>query len=280
VKALAETGHAVAVYREAAAPVGPDRPHVRLPGSDAQTSKGALFLAGMGLVLSFSACGKKAPLRLSDDRTAEQAPALRARIREARVTLDFRVPAHRVFPEREEPWVLARILRQAAPSSELVEAGAILKEGGFAFDSPLTWSDQDLPPKSSFIYRVEFRDAARRRRAISEPLPVSLDQVPAAPQNLTAEGHLRSIILSWAASNGAGAATLYRMYRRELPQAQFEISAPELLAAGSYIDSRIAPGRDYCYVVRAVLIAKSLEIEGPASPESCARSAAEESPVP
>ena len=246
-----------------------------------QTSvKGALILAGLGLVLSFPACGKKAPLRLSDDRTAEQAPALRARVQEARVTLEFRVPAHRVFPEREKPWVLARILRQATPSSELVEAGVILEAGGFAFDSPLTWSEQDLPAKSSFIYRVEFRDAVRRRRAVSEPLSVSLDQVPAAPQSLTAAGQLRSIVLTWAAPIGAAAGTRYRMYRRELPQALFEQAAPELLATGSFIDSRIATDRVYCYVVRAVLNAKNLEIEGPASPESCTRSAAEESPEP
>jgi predicted small lipoprotein YifL len=246
-----------------------------------QTSvKGVLILAVIGLVLSFPACGKKAPLRLSDDRVAEQAPALKARIREARVVLDFRVPAHRFFPEREEPWGLARILRRETPSSELVEVGAILKEGGFAFGSPLTWSDQDLPPNSSFIYHVEFRDVVRRRRAISEPISVSLDQVPAAPQNLTAEGHLRSIVITWEAPTGAGAGTQYRIYRRELSQMLFEQPAPELITAGSFIDSRIEPGSDYCYVVRAVLNAKNLELEGPASPESCTRSAAEESPAP
>ena len=242
--------------------------------------KRALVLALMGLVLSLPACGKKAPLRLSDDRIAEQAPALTARIREARVTLDFRVPAHRVFPEREKPWVLARILRQATPSSELVEAGVILEAGGFAFDSPLTWSEQDLPAKSSFIYRVEFRDAVRRRRAISEPLSVSLNQVPAAPQNLTAEGRLRSIVLTWAAPIGTELGTQYRIYRRELSQALFEQPAPELIAAGSFTDSRIETGRDYCYAVRAVLVAKTLEIEGPPSSESCTRSAAEETPAP
>jgi len=233
----------------------------------------------MALVLSFPACGKKAPLRLSDDRVAEKAPALRARIRETRVTLDFRVPAHRFFPEREEPWVLARILRQASPTSELLEVGAILKEGGFAFDSPLTWSDQDLPPKSSFVYRVEFRDAVRRRRAVTEPLTVSWDQVPAAPSTLSAEGHLRSVVITWAASGEAGAETQYRVYRREPPQGLFEPLAPEPIDAGSFVDSRIAAGRDYCYVVRAVLNAKTLEIEGPASAERCARSA-EESPAP
>lgn len=241
-----------------------------------KSARGALALAGIGLALSCPACGKKAPLRLSDDRIAEHAPALRARVRDGRVTLDFRVPAHRFFPEREEPWVLARILRQAATSSELVEAGAILKVGGFAFDSPLTWSDQELPPKSSVIYRVEFRDAVRRRRAVSEPLPVSWDQVPDAPPNLSAVGHLRSIVLNWAAPPGADAGMKYRIYRREMPQERFEPATPELLAAGSFTDSRIEPGRAYCYVVRAVLNAKTLEIEGPASPESCARPTSEE----
>jgi len=232
------------------------------------------------LALSFPACGKKAPLRLTDDRTAEHAPALRARIREGRVNLDFRVPPHRSFPEREDPWVFARILRQTAPSSENIEVGAILKAGGFAFGSPLTWSDQAVPPASSFIYRVEFRDAARRRRALSEPLAVSWDQLPGAPTNLTAVGHLRSIVLNWTAPNGAGAGINYRIYRREIAQALFEQASPDPLTDSSFVDSRIEPGRDYCYVVRAVLNAKALEVEGPASPESCSRSATEELPTP
>lgn len=243
-------------------------------------ARGALALAGVGLALCFPACGKKAPLRLSDDRIAEHAPALRARVRDGRVTLDFRVPAHRFFPEREEPWVLARILRQATASSELVEAGAILKAGGFAFDSPLSWSDQELPPRSSVVYRVEFRDAARRRRAVSEPLAVTWNQVPGAPPELSAVGHLRSIVLNWSAPTGAEAGTTYLIYRREMSQSLFEPATPEPVAAGGFIDSRIDSGRGYCYVVRAVLNAKNLEIEGPASPESCARPAAEDSPAP
>ena len=137
------------------------------------SGRGALFAAGFFLALSLSGCGKKAPLRLSDDRRAESAPALRARVREGRVTLDFRVPAHRTFPEREDPWVLARILRQTGPSAEVVEAGTILDAGGFVFDSPLNWDDVHPLPKGSFLFRVEFRDGMRRRRALSEPLTVT-----------------------------------------------------------------------------------------------------------
>jgi hypothetical protein len=192
------------------------------------------------------------------------------------VTLDFRVPAHRLFPEREESWVLARILRQASSASEIVEAGAILKAGGFAFDSPLTWSDQVQPPKSAIVYRVEFRDAGRRRRALSEPLAVSWDQVPDAPPSLTAAGHLRSIVLNWTAPDAAGAGVKYRIYRREKSEALFEQAATDPVNESRFVDSRIESGREYCYVVRAVLNARPLEVEGPASPESCSRAAAEE----
>jgi predicted small lipoprotein YifL len=240
--------------------------------------KAAFLVAGIGLALSLPACGKKAPLRLADDRAAERAPTLRARMREGRVTLDFRVPAHRFFPEREDPWVLARILRQATPASEAVEAGAILKSGGFAFDSPLSWSDQVLPPNSAFVYRVEFRDAVRRRRALSEPLAVAWDQLPDAPSSLTAASHLRSIVLTWTAPSGAGAGVGYRIYRRETAQDAFDLISPDPVADRSFVDSRIESGRDYCYVVRAVLNAKALEVESPASPESCSRAAAEEPP--
>lgn len=244
------------------------------------SARGALLGAGILLGLSLPACGKKAPLRLIGDRAAEHAPAPRARIREGRVTLDFRVPIHRFFPEREDPWVLARILRQATPASEHVEAGAILKADGFAFDAPLTWSDQVLPPRSSFIYRVEFRDAARRRRALSEPLTVSWDQVPDAPPMLTATGHLRSIVVEWAEPSATGAGISYRIYRREKSQPLFEPAVPDLVAETRFVDSRIESDRDYCYVVRAVLGANTLEVEGPASPESCSRPAAEEPLTP
>ncbi len=242
------------------------------------SARGALLVACVGLALTAPACGKKAPLRLTDDRAAEHAPALRARMREGRLTLDFRVPAHRMFPEREEPWVLARLLRQSAPSSEAVEAGAILKAGGFAFDSPLTWSEQNLPAQGSFIYRVEFRDAVRRRRALSDPLAIAWDQFPAAPGNLAAVGHLRSVVLNWAAPNGAGPGVNYRVFRRERSQTSFEQVSPDPVTDTTFVDSRIAPGRDYCYEVRAVVNAKTLAIEGPASPESCARPASEELP--
>ena len=238
----------------------------------------ALFAAGIALALSLPACGKKAPLRLTDDRTAARAPLPRARVREGRVMLDFRVPAHRTFPEREEPWVLARILRQVGPSAEVVEAGAILQAGGFVFGEPLRWSDQMQSAKGSFIYRVEFRDAARRRRALSEPLTVSWAQVPDAPASLNAVGHLRSIVLHWAAPLSAGAGTGYRLYRRELPRTEFETATPQPLTVTDYVDSRIELAHDYCYEVRVVLSVKGLEVEGPATPESCSRAASEEPP--
>jgi len=240
--------------------------------------KGALFAAGIGLALAFPACGKKAPLRLVDEQTGEHAPPLRARIRLGQVTLDFKVPAHRLFPEREEPWVLARVLRQTGSSSEVVEAGAILKADGFAFDEPLTWSDKVLPPKSSFVYRVEFRDAARHRRALSEPLKVSWDHLPDAPSNLTAEGRLRSIVITWTMPSAVDARVACRIYRREISQTQFEPVSPDPVAELSFVDSRIEPDRDYCYVLRAVLYDKAVEVEGPASRESCSRSAAEALP--
>lgn len=242
-------------------------------------ARGALLIAGIGIILSSPGCGKKAPLRLIEDRPAEHAPALRARIREGLLTLDFRVPAHRAFPEREEPWVLARILRQTAPSSGVVEAGAILKSGGFPFDSPLSWSEQVQPSTAPLIYRVEFRDGIRRRRALSEPLTVAWGQLPAAPSNLTAAGHLRSILLTWDAPNGEGEGIGYRIYRRETAQTLFELAAPDPVAGLTYVDSRIEPGHDYCYVVRAVLNARALEAEGPASSESCSRSASDELPL-
>lgn len=236
----------------------------------------ALCAIGIGLLLSSPACGKKAPLRLPDSRAAENAPPLRARVREGRVTLDFLVPSRRSFPEREDPWVLVRILRQTAPAPDIVEAGAILNAEGFAFDSPLSWSDTVLPERTQFIYHVEFRDAVRRRRALSKSLAVSWERSPGAPSNLSASGHLRSIVLKWTAPNEPGGGVTFRIYRREASREQFEPITPDPVSATRFVDARIDTGRDYCYVIRAVLNANTLEVEGPASPESCSRPASEE----
>ena len=241
--------------------------------------KSAGALAGIFLLVTLESCGKKAPLRLPEDRPVDKAPALRARVREGRVTLDFRVPRHRLFPEREEPWILARILRQTAPAREAIEAGAILEAGGFLFDSPLTWSDQELPPGNVYTYRVEFRDSARRRRALSDPLSVSWDGVPERPSGLTAVGGARAVVLAWSAPGGAVEGLRYRIYRRVVPLNAWEPLPPGPIAESRFVDSMIEAGRDYCYSVRAVITTRGLEVEGPAGAEACAR-AAEEAPPP
>jgi predicted small lipoprotein YifL len=239
----------------------------------------ALVLAGLVLLLALPACGKKAPLRLPDSRAAAAAPLPRARVREGLVTLDFQVPRQRIFPEREEPWVLARILRQATgATAEAVEAGSLLETGGFAFGAPLSWTDREQQPGSS-VYRVEFRDAARRR-ALSAPLTVAWDRVPAAPVGFSAGGVAGAIALAWEASAGGGEGLRYRIYRRESAQPAAAPLSPEPLAQNRYVDSRVETGREYCYTVRAVLVtAQSLEVEGAAGAEACARAVAAE-PAP
>jgi hypothetical protein len=238
-------------------------------------ARGAALALG---ALVLCACGKKAPLRLADAQTAERAPALRAAVRENRVRLDFQVPAHRMFPEREDPWVLARILRQRGPATEQIEAGTVHKAEGFAFGARLSWNDQPLQPGVAYSYRVEFRDAIRRRRALSPPIEVSWDQAPAAPAGLTAVGHLRSVVLSWAAPVEGDAQRVYRVYRRERAEASFQLAAPDPTTETRFVDSRAEPGVERCYVVRGVLLVGKLEVEGPASAESCALPAPDELP--
>ena len=242
-----------------------------------RSAKGAIGSLGL-VLLVFAACGRKAPLRLPDSRPAEKGPAVHARVREGRVTLDFRVPPRRLFPEREEPWVLARILRQVPPSGAVVEAGAVLQTEGFEFDAPLSWSDQESLPRGSFVYRVEFRDAQRRRRSVSDPVPVAWEHVPGAPPDLTAAGGARAIVLSWTPPAGSPAEIRYRIYRRGGARQTSEPVSPEPVAESHATDSRVEPGVEYCYVVRGVLTEKSLEVEGPASAERCARAAGDEPP--
>lgn len=217
-------------------------------------------------------------MRLPEDRPAEQAPALRARVREASVILDFRVPDPRLFPERQQRWVLARILRRAAQPAEVVEAGAILEAGGFAYGARLVWTDQGQKPKNSLVYQVEFRDAARQRRALTAPVTVTWDRLPGTPSAPTAAGGATAVSLAWEAPGADDAEVRYRVYRREPPQPDSLPVTPEPVDGSRFIDSRTEPGREYCYTVRGVLDLKGLEVEGPASPEACARTTSAEPP--
>lgn len=242
--------------------------------SRARAEAAAAVLAALVLAALVPACGKKAPLRLPQDRPVEEAPAPRASVREGRVSLEVRVPRHRLFPEREDPWVLARILREkAGEPGKRVEAGAILETGGFAFGSSLGFADAELPG-GSYVYRVEFRDGARRRRALSPPVGVSWDRVPAQPAGLSAAGGPRAIALAWEAP-AAGPAVRFALYRREPPSLTETPVTPEPVTGTSHVDVRIEPGTEYCYTVRAVTVVKDVPVEGPAAPEVCARAAAE-----
>lgn len=226
-------------------------------------------VAALALALC-AGCGKKAPLRLPDQRPAERAGAPRLSVREGQVTLEFSVPAHRVFPERQDPWVLARILRRDIPARDFVEVGTILERNGFAFEAPLSWSEAARSAGSS-AYRVEFRDAARQRRALSDPVEIAWQQPPAAPAGVTASGDDHAVVLAWVPPSGPAAGARYRVYRREAPDGQVESLTPVPLEEPRHTDSRVKPAREYCYRVRAVLGPPAGEVEGPSSAEVCAR---------
>lgn len=241
--------------------------------SRARAEAAAAVLAAVVLAAGVPGCGKKAPLRLPESRPVEEAPVPRASVREGRVSLEVRVPRHRLFPEREEPWVLARILREpAGEPGKRVEAGAILETAGFAFGSSLFWADAELPA-GSYHYRVEFRDGARRRRAQSAPLAVSWERVPGPPLALAASGGTSAIALSWQAPD-AGPDARFAIYRREPPSLTETLVTPEPVAGTNHADSRIEPGREYCYTVRAVLVVSDVPVEGAAAAEACARATA------
>ncbi len=229
-----------------------------------------LVAAALALAASPGGCGKKAPLRLPDARRAERAAAPRAVVREGRVTLEFAVPAHRAFPEREAPWVLARILLRSTPAGDFAEIGTILQSDGFAFRAPLAWTDEARPP-GAYGYRVEFRDGARRRRALSDPVEVATSAVSLAPRGLRASGDDRAVSLAWSAPAGAAAGLLYRVYRREPPGGALEALTPEPSAALELADARVRRGQEYCYRVRATLVAGGILSEGPAGEEVCVR---------
>jgi hypothetical protein len=227
-----------------------------------------------------AACGKKAPLRLPDERAAERAGVPRVLVRDGHATLEFAVPGRRVFPEREEPWVLARVLRRQGAGGEFVEAGTILEAGGFAFEAPLTWRD-DAAAVPPLAYRVEFRDAQRRRRALSEPVEIPVAGAAGAPAGLRVSGDDRAVHVSWSAPEGADAAVRYRVYRRDAGgDAAAEPLGPAPAAALSLVDSRVSAGREYCYRVRAVAGPDAVQVEGPFGDEVCVRAEDATAPPP
>ena len=233
--------------------------------------RAALVCAAATVALTLpAACGKKGPLRLPDQREAEKAATPRASVREGQLTLEFKVPAHRVFPEREDPWVLARILRRVPPREEFVEVGVILEREGFTFGAPLSWTEA-APTAGASAYRIEFRDGARRRRALSEPVEVVWQQPPAAPGDLAASGDDRAVALTWGAPAAAPGDVRYRIFRRESPGGAPEVLTADPIAALMHTDSRIQPSREYCYQVRAVRGGPGVAVEGPASAEVCVR---------
>jgi predicted small lipoprotein YifL len=233
----------------------------------------ALLRAGLlaGALAAAAACGKKAPLRLPEQQPTERLREIRATVREDRVTLEFRVPPRRVFPEKEPPWVLARILRRSGDEKEFAEVGTILDKAGLEFDSALTWTDDGRAPGVPLAYRIEFHDAAGHRRAISTPISLSWASVPGAPLGLDASGAESSVRLAWQAPAGAAAAVAYRVYRREAPEAVANPVGEAPVAALGLVDSRVRAEREYCYTVRAVIEGGPSPVEGPASEERCTR---------
>ncbi len=226
-----------------------------------------------------TACGKKAPLRLPEQIRPEGAPAPSASVREGAVTVRFRVPAQRLFPEREEPWVLARLLRGTGPGGDLAEAGAVLDAAGLGFGEELVLLDEGRPAAVEHVYRVEFRDARRRRRALSPALSVSWPAVPEAPRSLEALGAAGAVTLAWLPPDPAPEGLRYRVYRREQGGEPAALPGAEPTAP-AFVDSRVRPGREYCYEVRGLLAGTGVEVEGPASGEGCALAGGAQPPSP
>lgn len=232
------------------------------------SSRAAACAAAVALALA--GCGKKAPLRLPGQGPAEDAGGLAASVREDVVRLTFRVPPRRIFPERQAAWVLARVLRKPSGAESFTEAAALHEPGGFEFGETLTWSAAGHRPSTKVTYRVEFRDADRRRRAVTRDRALQWSTVPPAPAAVRAVGGDGTIAVSWQ-SSGESPAVLFRVYRRRATgPGPGSALGPAPAAGTSYLDSGLEPGSEHCYAVRSVALEGGLEVEGPASDAACA----------
>lgn len=247
-----------------------------MPGRWARTPEGvnsrAFIICGAGLLAaSLLNCGKKAPLRLPGQKPETVVAGFRARVRERQVLLEFKVPARRVFPERETSWIFARILRRDGPQADFKEVGTLLEANGFDFGARLSWADEGREPGIVYSYRVELLKKDSRARAASPAIEVSWNTTVAAPRSLAAVGAEASVLLNWEAPAPSEEAVRYRLYRRLEEERAGEVLSRDLVVERHYLDTGVERNRLYCYRVSAVLVVKDIEIEGSPTPEVCTR---------
>lgn len=221
------------------------------------------------LACALAGCGKKAPLRLPEQRPPAQVGTFRARIRDRNVSLEFHIPKRRLFPEQETPWSFTRILRRDGPGGDFVEVGTLVDADGFEFGTKVQWTDAGREPGIAYTYKVELLKQDARTRAVSPPLEVLWKEEPPPPAALAAAGAEGSILLTWeppAAGRGAG----FIVARRPEGNPREEPLTRTPVAEGRYLDAAVAVNRTYCYRVRSVTSTPAVDVEGSPSAEVCA----------
>ena len=211
--------------------------------SSARTAPAALILTLL------AACAMPGPPFPTPDPTPD--PALRPSVaitegQPRGLLLDLRLPDD---PTTRDATTRLALLRQIPPGEFEVH---------FTFDrdepSPLwdqgrvTFMDQDLTPGTTYRYAVAIQLPDQPTRTSDAEALVWSDP-PEPPEGLEARATGKHMVLEWTPREGEGAVVFRRTVGKK-GYARLGMSSAE--DGGAFVDSAIAPGTVYAYMISAV----------------------------
>jgi fibronectin type 3 domain-containing protein len=207
-------------------------------------------------------------------------------ITQGRLYLNWTQPKENLDGSRPVDLVRFAVLRKEArggciecPSAFEVRAQfeLALDEGYQREGRRLRWRDDNLHPESTYVYQVMGYNHWGYPGPASNHVTVTWKQPPPIPI-LKGTGADSAAELTW---NPVPAADGYRIYRRR--KGMLVSSVPVhagIINETRYRDIGLQNGVNYCYVVRAVVIADETVVEGPSSNEISVRPADKTPPQP
>jgi hypothetical protein len=168
-------------------------------------------------------------------------------------------------------WAMYRIIRKEGDGEYLEAASLTIQEkgGGVRYQ----YADLDLVPDSEYSYLIQLLTNDQRVGSVSPELKVRPADGPAAPTGLSADPGDGQVILSWKRPAGEEDSGAHNIFRRDL-EGKFNFLAPinrGPVTETTFTDSGVENGKEYCYTVNGTDRREDISLEGPGSPEICAR---------
>ncbi len=148
----------------------------------------------------------------------------------------------------------------------------------------IVWSDTHIAMNAVYKYQIAIVDRHDRVVSISNPVVVRILPPPPAARDLKAVPERQGIILTWKAGREArktgisqGGQVQY-LLERKAPGGAWEKVSPVPIAATTFTDSAIMPGKAYEYRVTPVIVAEGFHVVGESA--STGRTAASDAVAP